>query len=262
MGARSGSWLGSVPGYRSNKPWIWIGASFGYFLLGVALLVYLYTTNLAGIVLVLGILAIVVLAGNAWAVRTRLPVFNSPNKWLAAVGWAAFAVVWLTVFGITAPSTAATKPSPATALAPSHTTTPRPETTSTPTRTPSPTPTPAPTPTPTPTPKPTLTPTPKPATPAPVQATKAPPPPEPPPFNYCGAPSNPWHYNFCGGSYVYSPPDPTFCNYFACIASFWTEDIPNDGYVVQCVDAAFSLSGGERGACSYHGGVSRPLYAP
>jgi hypothetical protein len=84
----------------------------------------------------------------------------------------------------------------------------------------------------------------------------------PPAFNYCGAPANPWHYNFCGGNLVSNPPNPTFCNYFGCIASFWTEDIPNDGYVMQCVDGTYSLSGGESGSCSHHGGNSRPLNAP
>jgi hypothetical protein len=88
-----------------------------------------------------------------------------------------------------------------------------------------------------------------------------PPPPPPPPFNYCGAPANPWHYNFCGGSVIYSPPS-SLCSYFDCIASFWHEDIPNDGYVAQCADSTFSLSGGEAGGvCSYHGGPRRPLYA-
>lgn len=80
-------------------------------------------------------------------------------------------------------------------------------------------------------------------------------------FNYCGAPSNPWHYNFCCGTLI-SAPNPSFCQYFTCIKSFWIEDIPNDGYVVQCQDSMFSLSGGESGACSYHGGELRPLYAP
>jgi len=135
-----------------------------------------------------------------------------------------------------------------------------------------PTTAPAPTPTAKPTSTPTPTPTPTAATPPPTQkpvvvvATAkpaAPPPPPPPPaFNYCGAPSNPWHYNFCGGSLVSNPPNPTFCNYFGCIASFWTEDIPNDGYVIQCVDGTYSLSGGESGSCSHHGGNSRPLNAP
>src|SRR5207249_3463588 len=31
--------------------------------------------------------------------------------------------------------------------------------------------------------------------------------------NLCGAPANPWGYNFCGGSFIYSPPV-GFCTYF------------------------------------------------
>jgi hypothetical protein len=134
--------------------------------------------------------------------------------------------------------------------------------TAAPTPTPTPTPTATPAPTPTPTPAPTLkhlvvVATPKPT----VRVTSAPAPP-PAAFNYCGAPANPWHYNFCGGSTI-DPPPSSFCSYFACIASFWTEDIPNDGYVIQCVDGRYSDSGGEAGGvCSSHGGPSRTLYAP
>ena len=71
------------------------------------------------------------------------------------------------------------------------------------------------------------------------------------------APPNPWGFNFDGGSLISSPPS-TFCNYFNCIASFWN----GVGYVVQCVDSTFSLSGGRTGVCSQHGGFSRNLYAP
>lgn len=127
--------------------------------------------------------------------------------------------------------------------------------TNTPTTTPSPTP--AATATPVPTPPPTPTPT---ATPVPTAVPVAPPPPPAPtaaPANLCGAPANPWGYNFCGGSYIYSP-NPSFCSYFNCIPSFWES---TNGYVDQCVDGTFSHSGGRRGACSYHGGESRPLYS-
>lgn len=263
-GKRSTSWLRGVPGFRSHKRWVWIAAGFGYAFLLLSLIVEVSSASLSGILIVLGVLAIVFLAGNAWGIRTALPIFRSPNKLIAAGGWCAFLLVWFTVIGITAPATQTTrspKHSSETALALSHT----PSATTTPTATPTPTPTATPTPTPPPPPSPTPTPRPtvKAVASAPVQATKAPTPPPPPPaFNYCGAPANPWHYNFCGGSNVYNPPNPAFCNYFGCIASFWNEDIPNDGYVVQCVDGAFSLSGGERGSCSYHGGVSQPLYAP
>ncbi len=67
---------------------------------------------------------------------------------------------------------------------------------------------------------------------------------------------NPWGYNFNAGNYIYSPPS-AFCNYFSCISNF-----PNGrGYVVECHDGEYSKSGGIQGACSYHGGVWRPLYS-
>ena len=71
---------------------------------------------------------------------------------------------------------------------------------------------------------------------------------------------NPWCYNFLLGKLIYSPPA-GFCTYFACIPSFVEPDDPGDGYIVQCRDGLFSQAGGERGACSHHGWVSRPLYS-
>jgi hypothetical protein len=88
-------------------------------------------------------------------------------------------------------------------------------------------------------------------------APPVPPPPPPPPPNTCGAPSNPWGYNFCGGNLIYSPPS-NFCNYFNCIPSFWKSTL---GYVDECKDGTYSHSGGRQGACSYHGGEMRPLYS-
>ena len=93
---------------------------------------------------------------------------------------------------------------------------------------------------------------PPPPPPAPAPA----PPPPPPPQNLCGAPANPWGYNFCGGSFIYSPPS-NFCSYFSCIPSFWRS---TNGYVDECRDGTYSHSGGRSGACSYHGGELRPLF--
>ncbi len=109
---------------------------------------------------------------------------------------------------------------------------------------------PSPTPIPTQKPKPALAPTHAP------QPTQPPATPTPCPGINC----NPWGYNFNPGNLIYYPPA-TFCNYFACITSFVEPDDPGDGYVVECSDSMFSQSGGERGACSYHGGVLRPLYS-
>jgi hypothetical protein len=78
----------------------------------------------------------------------------------------------------------------------------------------------------------------------------------------CGAPDNPWGFDFypCATRLIYvseTPPD--FCDYFACIASFWQQ---TRGYVVECGDGMFSHSGGRRGVCSYHDGEWAALEAP
>ena len=99
-------------------------------------------------------------------------------------------------------------------------------------------------------PAPTLLPTPKPTS-APQPAPTQPP-------AQTGVNGNPWGYNFTPpGNDIYNPPA-TFCDYFACIASFWTS---TNGYVDECVDGTYSHSGGVRGACSHHGGELRPLYS-
>jgi hypothetical protein len=72
----------------------------------------------------------------------------------------------------------------------------------------------------------------------------------------CGAPQNPFGYNFCGdGGYV-NDPDSDVCSYFDCIENFWH----GRGYMVECNDGMYSMSGGIRGACSDHGGEDRPVY--
>jgi hypothetical protein len=95
--------------------------------------------------------------------------------------------------------------------------------------------------------------------PAPSAApTRGPLPPPSPLAPLCGAPSNPWGYNFCGGTLIVRPPL-NFCQYFNCTASFWQSP---KGYVDQCNDGAFSHTGGGLGACSLHGGERRPLFSP
>ena len=73
----------------------------------------------------------------------------------------------------------------------------------------------------------------------------------------CGAPANPWGYNFCHGTVIYSPPS-AFCSYFPCISSFGN----SPGYVIECKDGKYSTAGGRSGACSTHGGIRRALYKP
>jgi len=71
------------------------------------------------------------------------------------------------------------------------------------------------------------------------------------------APSNPWGYNFDCCTLITNPPA-GFCSYFPCIASFSS----GTGYVVECGDGMYSLSGGKSGVCSTHGGFLRNLYDP
>jgi hypothetical protein len=71
----------------------------------------------------------------------------------------------------------------------------------------------------------------------------------------CGAPANPYRLNLCGrGHLVFSPPG-SVCDYFDCIDYFSN----GRGYMVRCNDGAYGLSGGRRGACSYHDGVNEPV---
>ena len=66
----------------------------------------------------------------------------------------------------------------------------------------------------------------------------------------CGAPSNPYGFNYCGqGATIDSPPG-DICTYFQCIANFSA----GKGYMEECADGSVSMSGGRRGACSSHGG--------
>jgi hypothetical protein len=65
----------------------------------------------------------------------------------------------------------------------------------------------------------------------------------------CGAPPNPFGYNFCSGQNIYTPASDV-CSYFGCIANFWN----GVGFMEQCNDGMYSMSGGRRGACSHHGG--------
>lgn len=108
-------------------------------------------------------------------------------------------------------------------------------------------------PTPTPKPKPVVLPTAKPTLPPP-NPTRTPAP------KCIAVNNNPWCYDFSPGNLIYVPPS-GFCGYFNCITSFYESDDPGDGYIVECNDTRYSQSGGERGACSYHGGVMRALYS-
>jgi hypothetical protein len=56
------------------------------------------------------------------------------------------------------------------------------------------------------------------------------------------------------GSNGKSEGNASFCESHACIDNFGN----GDGYTVQCADGTWSHSGGESGACSWHGGVDGP----
>lgn len=107
--------------------------------------------------------------------------------------------------------------------------------------------------------QPTATPTTAKPKPTPKPAPTHKPAPTPTPKPKCQAVnSNPWCYNFAsaGGHFIYNPPS-NFCDYFNCIASFWN----GSGFVNECYDQTYSLSGGHQGDCSHHGGEWRPLYS-
>ncbi|WP_211244014.1 hypothetical protein [Actinospica robiniae] len=73
----------------------------------------------------------------------------------------------------------------------------------------------------------------------------------------CGAPKNPYGYSFCGTGGHLTSPASDVCSYFQCIASFWN----GKGYMVECNDGDFSMSGGIRGACSDHQGVEQAVFS-
>jgi hypothetical protein len=49
----------------------------------------------------------------------------------------------------------------------------------------------------------------------------------------------------------------SFCSTHSCIANFNN----GNGYIVQCADGEWSHSGGESGACSWHGGEAGGSYS-
>jgi hypothetical protein len=78
----------------------------------------------------------------------------------------------------------------------------------------------------------------------------------PPPT--CGAPPNPFGYDFCPPADLIYKPAQNFCQYFNCLLSFWTSAT---GYVEECADRTYSHAGGHGDACVHHGGNRRPLYS-
>jgi hypothetical protein len=79
------------------------------------------------------------------------------------------------------------------------------------------------------------------------------------PADTCGAPENPWGYNFCGGHLVNSPPQ-SFCSVFNCVSHFWDEK--SASYVAECNDGTYAQDTRGPGSCNAHAGAMRPLYGP
>lgn len=72
----------------------------------------------------------------------------------------------------------------------------------------------------------------------------------------CGAPANPLHLTLCAGGSLVTVPPPGVCGYFPCIASF----AGGKGYLTECQDGKYSMSGGRQGVCTDHGGASHPVH--
>ena len=87
------SWLRQVPGFRFEKRWKQIVAAAGYTLIALAIGAGAATEDVALLVLGVDALALVLLATNAWGLRARVPLFNSPKRLKAASGWGILLVV-------------------------------------------------------------------------------------------------------------------------------------------------------------------------
>ena len=74
----------------------------------------------------------------------------------------------------------------------------------------------------------------------------------------CSAPANPWRFNFCGKGLPVDNPPNNFCSYFRCVTDFFK----GTGYVVECADGKYSLTGGTAHTCAADSGVQQTLYEP
>ena len=71
----------------------------------------------------------------------------------------------------------------------------------------------------------------------------------------CGAPANPFGYDFCGGYRIRKPAGGSATGSTAP-PGFWS----GRGYLVQCRDGTVSLTGGQPEACAGHQGVRRTVW--
>jgi phosphatidylserine/phosphatidylglycerophosphate/cardiolipin synthase-like enzyme len=72
----------------------------------------------------------------------------------------------------------------------------------------------------------------------------------------CGAPANPFHLTLCAGGQLVTAAPAGVCGYFSCIASFAS----GKGYMTECHDGTYSMSGGRDGVCTDHGGPADPVH--
>ncbi|ATO14825.1 hypothetical protein CO540_14155 [Micromonospora sp. WMMA2032] len=80
--------------------------------------------------------------------------------------------------------------------------------------------------------------------------------PQPAAERRCGAPANPFGYDFCGGARIRKPAAGV-CDWFACAPGFWSDR----GWLVQCRDGAISRTGGQRDVCAGHQGLRRTVWS-
>jgi phospholipase D-like protein len=71
----------------------------------------------------------------------------------------------------------------------------------------------------------------------------------------CGAPANPLGLTLCDRGQLVTAPPSGVCGYFRCISSF----ADGKGYMIECGDGTYSMSGGRAGVCNGHGGPGRPV---
>ncbi|GAA4580161.1 hypothetical protein GCM10023176_59200 [Micromonospora coerulea] len=75
------------------------------------------------------------------------------------------------------------------------------------------------------------------------------------PADRCGAPENPYGYNFCGGVLVHEPA-PDVCRYFTCVEGFRE----GRGYLTVCADGRVGMVGGRTGTCPERAGRKERVY--
>ncbi|WP_091339139.1 hypothetical protein [Micromonospora rhizosphaerae] len=96
----------------------------------------------------------------------------------------------------------------------------------------------------------------RPRRPSPTPSAPASPTPSAPtPTDRCGAPENPYGYNYCGGALVFEPAADV-CSYFVCVDGFWA----GEGYLIRCGDGTVGMVSGKIGTCPDRQGRKDPVY--